>query len=68
MKSLLKAVDHRAAVEILARESDAPVEEVRELYDSELTRMRAEARVDTFVSIFVDRKVRAQLRSRRRGH
>jgi hypothetical protein len=68
MKSLLKTVDHRAAVEILARESDAPVEEVRELYDSELTRMRAEARVDTFVSIFVDRKVRAQLRSRRRGH
>src|SRR3546814_20756841 len=43
------------AIEALAKESDASVEHVRELYELEHARLASQARVKTFVSV-IDRK------------
>ena len=39
------------AIEALAKESDTPVEHVRELYEIEHARLASQARVKTFVSV-----------------
>jgi hypothetical protein len=53
------------AIEALAKESDAPVEHVRELYEVEHARLTSQARVKTFVSVIATRLVRNVLHAER---
>jgi hypothetical protein len=53
------------AIEALAKESEAPVEHVRELYELEHARLASQARVKTFVSVIATRLVRNTLHSER---
>jgi hypothetical protein len=56
------------AIEALARESDAPVEHVRELYEMEHARLNSQARVKTFVSVIAARLVRNVLHAERNNN
>jgi hypothetical protein len=53
------------AIEALAKESDAPIEHVRELYEIEHARLNSQARVKTFVSVIATRLVRNTLHAER---
>jgi hypothetical protein len=53
------------AIEALAKESHAPVEHVRELYEIEHARLNSQARVKTFVSVIATRLVRNVLHAER---
>jgi hypothetical protein len=48
-------------IEALARENDAPVDHVRELFETEHANLIAEARVKTYVSVIATRLVRNTL-------
>ena len=48
-------------IETLAKDSAAPVDRVRQLYEAEHARLSAEARVKTFVSVIATRLVRNAL-------
>ena len=52
-------------IEALAKESAAPVEHVRELYEVEHARLIEQARVKTFVSVIATRLVRNVLHAER---
>lgn len=52
---------HQQVIEALAKENSAPVDHVRELYETEHARLDAEARVKTFVSVIATRLVRNAL-------
>lgn len=56
---------HQHAIETLAKESDAPVEHVRELFETEHCRLESEARVKAFVSVIAIRLVRNVLHAER---
>ena len=56
------------AIEALARESDASVEHVRELYEMEHARLNSQARVKTFVAVIATRLVRNVLHAERGGN
>lgn len=56
---------HQQAIEALAKESDTPVEHVRELYEMEHARLNSQARVKTFVSVLATRLVRNVLHAER---
>lgn len=48
-------------IEALARENDAPVDHVRELFETEHANLVAEARIKTYVSVIATRLVRNTL-------
>ena len=52
-------------IEALAKETDASVEHVRELYEIEHARLASQARVKTFVSVIATRLVRNVLHAER---
>jgi hypothetical protein len=52
-------------IEALARQSDAPIEHVRQLYEIEHARLNSQARVKTFVSVIATRLVRNTLHAER---
>lgn len=52
-------------IETLAKENSAPVDHVRELYETEHARLNAAARVKTFVSVIATRLVRNALHAER---
>jgi|APFre7841882724_1041349.scaffolds.fasta_scaffold252644_1 hypothetical protein len=56
-----KASD-RAAVDALARELNLSVEQVEPVYAAEASRIEADARITTFVSVIVAGRVRSELR------
>lgn len=56
-----KASD-RAAVDALARELNLSVEQVEPVYAAEASRIGADARIMTFVSVIVAGRVRSELR------
>lgn len=56
---------HQHAMEILCREIILPEEEVRELYERELERLKETARVKDFLVVLVCRAVRDTLRRHR---
>ena len=58
---------HQQVIETLAKENSAPVDHVRELFESEHKRLEAAARVKTFVSVIATRLVREVLISERQG-
>jgi hypothetical protein len=63
MKVFERSTNHRAAMELLAKESAAPIDQVQTLYEAELSRLEAEARIKSFVPVLVNRRVRAALRN-----
>ena len=58
---------HQRAIEVLAAESQVPVNEVAQLYEDARAELEAGARVRSFLGIFALRKVRNTLRERSRG-
>jgi Protein of unknown function (DUF3562) len=55
---------HQRAIEFLARESQAPVSEVAQLYETARAKLEVGARIKSFVGIFALRNVRKALRQR----
>ena len=53
--------------EYLARESDLPIDDLARIYSGELAKLKAGARVSTFLPIFAVRNVRKILRQRNAG-
>ena len=58
---------HQRALELLARESQLPVNEVARLYEKARAELEAGARIRSFLDIFALRNVRRMLRQRSRG-
>ena len=58
---------HERAIEILARESQVPINEVARLYDDARAKLEVGARIRSFLGIFAFRNVRKMLRQRRSG-
>jgi hypothetical protein len=54
-----------AEMESLARETDMPVELVKEIYTTERAKLERTARIKTFVPVLIHRHVKALLRERR---
>ena len=52
------------AVEVLAQESHAAIDDVAQLYGKELAKLEADARIKSFIPIFALRNVRDLLRQR----
>jgi hypothetical protein len=52
------------AVEVLAQESRAPIDDVAQLYGKELAKLEVDARIKSFIPIFALRNVRDLLRQR----
>jgi Protein of unknown function (DUF3562) len=59
-----KESHHQRAIEFLARESQAPVSEVAQLYETARAKLEVGARIKSFVGIFALRNVRKALRQR----
>lgn len=59
-----KESHHQRAIEFLARESQAPVSEVAQLYETARAELEVGARIKSFVGIFAIRNVRRALRQR----
>ena len=62
-----KESHHQRDIEVLAAESQVPVNEVARLYEDARAELEAGARVRSFLGIFALRKVRNTLRERSRG-
>jgi hypothetical protein len=58
------ASKHEQIIEAIAKEAAVSVERVREIYESERTKLDAEARVKTYVSVIATRLVKNALQSR----
>ncbi len=56
---------HKMAMESLATESQAPIEQVEEIYQRELSALEAQARIKSFLPLLVHRRVRDVLAHRR---
>lgn len=54
-----------AEIEVLARETDTPVELVHEIYFRERTKLEKTARIKTYVPVLIHRYVKELLRERR---
>ena len=65
-KEMTEAQKHDRAIEALASEAHAPVEEVKTLYESELAKVKEGARVQDFVPALAHRHARQALKRRRR--
>jgi hypothetical protein len=59
----VSASKHDQIIEALAKENAVPVERVREIYELECSRLDADARVKTYVSVIATRLVRNALQS-----
>ena len=62
------STNDRYAVEKLARDMDAELALVRELYERELIQLEANAKVKGFLSVLAGRKVRLKLCAHRGAH
>jgi hypothetical protein len=59
------AVARESEIELLARETDTPVDMVQEIYRTEHDKLERSARIKTFVSVLVHRRVKALLQVER---
>jgi hypothetical protein len=57
---------HFSAIQRLVRDVRSPEEEIRPLYEDVLKEFKSEARIKTFLSILVSKKVKELLDARRR--
>lgn len=55
------------AIEELARQTEAPVELVKELYEDEVTKLKTDATVENYIGVIASQRVKRTLRSRRRA-
>jgi hypothetical protein len=62
------AVDRESAIESLARETNTPLDTVREIYRLEHDKLERSARVKTFVPVLAHRRVKARLQERGEHH
>jgi hypothetical protein len=58
-------VSRESDIELLARETDTPVDTVQEIYRVERDKLDRSARIKTFVSVLAHRRVKALLRVER---
>ena len=56
------AAEHSAAIHQLAEDSNWPVPVVEQMYLHELSELKKEATVDTYLTLLAERKVRETLR------
>jgi hypothetical protein len=61
----LRRQANKDVIEELARHTAAPLELVKDLYDDEVTRLKAYARVDSYIPVIASRRVKRKLRKRR---
>jgi hypothetical protein len=61
-----KRSPHERAIELLARESQVPVDQVAQLYEDARAQLEVGARIRGFLGIFAIRNVRKMLRQRKR--
>lgn len=54
---------HDQIIESIAKEAEVPVDRVREIYELECSRLDADARVKTYVSVIATRLTRNALQS-----
>lgn len=59
----MSSVKHDQIIEALAKETAVSVERVREIYELECSRLDADARVKTYVSVIATRLVRNALQT-----
>jgi len=59
------AVERELEIELLARETGTPVDTVMEIYRVERDKLERSARIKTFVSVLVHRRVKALLQVER---
>jgi hypothetical protein len=57
---------NRDVIEDLARRTAAPVELVKDLYDDEVTKLKADATVESYIPVIASQRVKRKLRTRRR--
>jgi len=57
---------HFSAIRRLVRDARSPEEEIRPLYEDVLKEFKSEARIKTYLSILVSKKVKELLDARRR--
>ena len=53
-------------IEDLARSTAAPVNLVKDLYEAEVTKLKAEATVDSYIPVIASQRVKRKLRTRGR--
>jgi hypothetical protein len=61
-QSISRPTDVEAEIEMLARETDMPLELVQEIYVSEREKLERTARIKTYVPVLTHRHVKALLR------
>jgi Protein of unknown function (DUF3562) len=54
-----------AEIEVLARETDTPLDTVREIYRLECDKLERSARIKTYISVLAHRRVKALLQVER---
>ena len=57
-----------SVIESLARETDTPLDTVREIYRVEHDELERSSRVKTFISVLAHRRVKARLQERGKRH
>lgn len=57
----ISVTKHEQIIEALAKEMDVSIDRVRAIYESECSRLDADARVKTYVSVIASRLVRNAL-------
>jgi hypothetical protein len=57
----VSATKHEQIIEAIAKETEVSIERVREIYETERSRLDADARVKTYVSVIATRLVKNAL-------
>jgi hypothetical protein len=60
----VSTAQHDQIIEAIAKEMNVPVEQVRAIYESECSRLDADARVKTYVSVIATRLVKNALQAK----
>jgi hypothetical protein len=63
----VKPQDLESDIELLARETDMPIETVHEIYSIEHAKLEQVARIKTYVPVLIRRRVKELLQSQRAG-
>jgi Protein of unknown function (DUF3562) len=60
-----KLASQESEIELLARQTDVPVETVQRIYNFERAKLEQAARIKTYVPVLIHRRVRELLQSER---
>jgi hypothetical protein len=58
---------NKDVIEDLVQQTAAPVELVKNLYEDEVTKLKAGATVETYIGVLASQRVKRKLRARRRS-